>query len=67
MAKAARKGDGKRKLCVLTDCRSCSSSEIKACEDAGITALAPKPMTFGAWAEDRFVKSNFVCISWDDE
>lgn len=52
---------------MLADCSYCSGSEIKACEDAGLTALVPKPMTFGAWAEGRFVKSNFVCISWDDE
>ena len=39
----------------------------KACEDAGIAALVPKPMTSNARAEGRFDKSDFIYITRDDE
>ena len=40
--------------------------EIKACEDAGITATLPKPQTSGAKAEGRFGKQDFIYIAEDD-
>ncbi len=44
-----------------------NSLEIKACEDAGITAFVPKPMTSNAKAHGRFGKADFVYIAKDDE
>lgn len=67
MAKAAREAIGKKKLRVLADRGYFSGSEIKACEDAGIAALVPKPMTSGARAAGRFDKSDFIYIARDDE
>jgi hypothetical protein len=44
-----------------------SSAELKACEDAGVAALVPKPMTSNARAEGRFDKSDFIYIARADE
>lgn len=41
--------------------------EIKACEDAGILAFVPKPMTSNAKADGRFGKADFIYIARDDE
>ncbi len=41
--------------------------QIKACHDAGIAALVPKPMTSNAKAEGRFGKADFIYIARDDE
>ncbi|MDI3384004.1 IS1182 family transposase [Xenophilus aerolatus] len=67
MANAAREAMVKKKLRVLADRGYFSGSQIKACEDAGITALVPKPMTSGARAEGRFDKSDFIYIARHDE
>ena len=67
MAKAAREAMGKKKRRVLADRGYFSGPQIKACDDAGITALVPKPMTSGARAEGRFDKSDFIYIARDDE
>jgi hypothetical protein len=67
MANAAREAMVRKKLRVLADRGYFSGSQIKACEDAGITALVPKPMTSGARAEGRFDKSDFVYIARHDE
>ena len=40
--------------------------EIKACEDADITVMLPKPMTSGAKAAGRFGKQDFVYVAADD-
>ncbi len=67
IALAAREAMGKRKLKAIADRGYYSGTELKACEDAGIAAIVPKPMTSGAKAEGRFDKSDFIYIARDDE
>src|SRR5678809_236607 len=55
MALAAREAMGKQKLKAYADRGYFSSPEIKACDEAGIQAFVPKPMTSNAKAEGRFV------------
>ncbi len=43
------------------------SSQLKACEDAGITTFVHRPMTSNAKAEGRFDKVDFKYIAKDDE
>jgi len=43
-----------------------NSTEIKACDDAGITVTLPKPMTSGAKADGRFGKQDFVYVPTKD-
>jgi len=66
MAVAAREAMGKRKLKALADRGYFNGPEIKACEEAGITPLVPKPMTSNAKAEGRFSKADFIYIARDD-
>ena len=58
---------GKSKLKALADRGYYSGPELKACEDAGIAALVPKPMTSNAKAEGRFDKADFIYIARDDD
>jgi len=67
MALAAKEAMGKPKLKALADRGYYSGTELKACEDAGIAALVPKPMTSNAKAEGRFDKADFIYITRDDE
>ena len=67
IALAARAAMGKRRLKAIADRGYYSSSELKACEDAGVAALVPKPMTSNARAEGRFDKSDFIYIARADE
>jgi transposase len=67
MAKAARDAMGKTKLQALADRGYFNGTELKACEDVGITTYVPKPMTSGAKAEGRFDKSDFIYVAKDDE
>jgi len=67
MAAAAREAIGKTKLQAVADRGYYSAPQIKACDDAGIAAILPKPMTSNAKAEGRFDKSDFIYIAKDDE
>jgi len=67
IALAAREAMGKRRLKAIADRGYYSSAELKACEDAGVAALVPKPMTSNARAEGRFDKSDFIYIARADE
>ena len=67
MARAAREAMGTKKLQAFADRGYFNAPQIKACEDAGITAFVPKPMTSNAKAEGRFDKSDFIYIAKDDE
>lgn len=67
MALAARDAMGKRKLKAIADRGYYSGLGLKACEDAGIAAIVPKPMTSNARAEGRFDKTDFVYIAHVDE
>jgi hypothetical protein len=67
MASAAREAMDKPRLQVLADRGYFNGPEIKACTEAGITPLVPKPMTSNAKAEGRFNKADFIYIAKDNE
>lgn len=60
MAEQARVELGAETLDVVADRGYYEGREIKACEDAGISVMLPKPQTSGAKAEGRFGKQDFV-------
>jgi transposase len=66
MAVAARDAMSKKKFVAIADRGYFSGPQIKACSDAGIDAVLPKPMTSNAKAENRFDKSDFIYITRDD-
>jgi len=67
MAIAARDAMDKRRLQAVADRGYFNGPEIKACTEAGIFPLVPKPMTSGARAEGRFSKADFIYIAKDDQ
>lgn len=67
MTLAACEAMGTKELCAIADRGYYSSAQIKACADAGVAAILPKPTTSGAKAEGRFDRSDFVYIAQDDE
>jgi transposase len=67
MALAAREAMGKTKLQAIADRGYYNAPELKACDDVGIAACVPKPMTSNAKADGRFDKSDFIYIARDDE
>jgi transposase len=67
MAKHARAALGTEELTVVADRGYFKGEEILACQEAGITAFVPKPLTSGSKADGRFGKQDFVYIAKDDE
>jgi transposase len=67
LAVAAREAMGKRRLTAIADRGYYSSLILKDCEDAGVAAVVPKPMTSNARAEGRFDKTDFIYIAREDE
>lgn len=67
MALAAREAMGKKRLRAYADRGYFSGPQIKACDEAGVKAFVPKPMTSNAKAEGRFDKGDFIYIARDDE
>jgi hypothetical protein len=67
MAKAARDAMGKKTIKALADRGYFSAPEIKACDDAGISALVPKMQTSSAKADGRFDRADFIYIARDDQ
>jgi len=67
MGTASKVAMGKDRLQAVADRGYFSGPEIKACTEAGITPLVPKPMTSNAKAEGRFSKADFIYIAKDDE
>lgn len=67
MALAARDAMGKRKLKAIADRGYYSGPGLKACDDAGVAALVPKPMTSNARAEGRFDKTDFIYVADVDQ
>ena len=67
MAQHSREAVGKDKLEIIADRGYFKGPEILACEEAGISAYVPKPMTSRAKAEGRFSKADFIYIASDDE
>jgi len=60
MARQANEVTGANGLTVLADRDYFSGEEIVACEAAGATPIAPKPLTSGAKADGRFGKQDFI-------
>lgn len=67
IAVAAREAMGKRRLTAIADRGYYSSQVLKDCEDAGVAAVVPKPMTSNARAEGRFDKTDFIYIAREDQ
>ena len=67
MAVAARDAMSRKRLQVLADRGYYNAVQIKACEDEGIAASVPRPMTSIAKYEGRFDKSEFIYIARTDE
>jgi transposase len=57
---------GVDKLDAVADRGYFNGEEIRACEEAGITVVLPKPMTSNAKAEGRFGKQDFRYIAEED-
>lgn len=66
MGLAAKAALAKDRLQAVADRGYFSGPEIKACTEAGITPLVPKPMTGNARATGRFSKLDFVYLAKDD-
>ena len=67
MGTAAKAAMGKQRLQAVADRGYLSGPEIKACTEAAITPMVPKPMTSNAKAEGRFNKTDFIYIAKDDQ
>src|SRR4249920_328532 len=67
MGTAAKAAMGKQRLQAVADRGYYSGPEIKACTEANITPMVPKPMTSNARAEGRFSKADFIYIAKDDQ
>lgn len=67
MGTAAKVAMGKQRLQAVADRGYYSGPEIKACTEANITPMVPKPMTSNAGAEGRFSKADFFYIAKDDQ
>jgi hypothetical protein len=66
MAKQAQVATGTEQFTVLADRGYFKGEEILACEQAGINALVPKPLTSNSKAEGRFDKRDFVYLPEQD-
>ena len=67
MAHAAREAMSKPRLRAYADRGYFNGPQIKDCDDLGIVAFVPKPMTSNAKADGRFDKRDFIYIAKDDE
>ena len=67
MAIAAREAMDKPRLRAYADRGYFNGPQIKECDDAGIKAFVPKPLTSNAKFEGRFDKRDFIYIAKDDE
>jgi transposase len=66
MGRQAREALGVDKLEAVADRGYYNSTEIKACDDAGVAVTLPKPMTSGAKSDGRFGKQDFVYDAAED-
>jgi transposase len=67
LALAAREAMDKLTLSAYADRGYFNGPQIKECDDAGITAFVPKPLTSNAKFQGRFDKRDFIYIAKDDE
>ncbi len=66
MAKEAKATLARESLDVVADRGYFNSTEILACEQAGITVTLPKPMTSGSKSAGRFGKQDFRYVADED-
>jgi len=62
MAEAAREALGRTELTAIADRGYYSSEQLKACEDAGIAPVVPKPITSNSAAGGRYEKWDFTYL-----
>jgi len=62
MAEAAREATGTEELTAIADRGYYSSEQLKACEDAGIAPVVPKPITSNSAAGGRYEKWDFTYL-----
>jgi transposase len=67
MARQASQSTGEDNLTVLADRGYFESEQILDCEQSGIDALVPKPLTSNSKAAGRFDKRDFIYIATSDE
>ena len=67
MAKQAQEAMGTEDLTALADRGYFKGEEILACDQAGIVALVPKPLTSNNRAEGLFDKQDFIYMADQDE
>ena len=67
MAQQARAAMGVKDLSVVADRGYYNGTQIKACEDDGITTYVPKPQTSPNQALGLFAKRDFIYVAEDDE
>jgi transposase len=67
MARQASQATGEDNLTVLADRGYFESEQILDCEQSGIDALVPKPLTSNSKAAGRFDKRDFIYIATSDE
>ena len=66
MAVSAKEAMGKPGLKVLADRGYYSGPEIRSCDQAGIAAYVPKPLTSASRKKGLFTKRDFVYVAKDD-
>ena len=66
MAQRAQSAMERTDLEVVADRGYFKGEEILACQNAGVTAFVPKPLTSGSTAEGRFGKQDFVYSAQDN-
>ena len=66
MGRQAREALGVDRLEAVADRGYYNSTEIKACDDAGVAVTLPKSMTSGAKSDGRFGKQDFVYNAAED-
>ena len=62
MAEAAREAPGTEEFTAIADRGYYSSEQIKACDDAGIVPVVPKPITSSSSAGGRYEKWDFTYL-----
>ncbi len=67
MARQASQATGEDNLTVLADRGYFESEQILDCEQSGIDALVPKPLTSNSKAAGRYDKRDFIYIAKSDE
>jgi transposase len=67
MAEQARMAMGLDELTAVADRGYFKGEEILLCQQDGVTAIVPKPLTSNSLSEGRFGKHDFIYLTKDDE